>query len=347
MRLDHFLERHFMRIASFCVVFTVACTPEIAGLTDAGASTPDAGASTADAGDGRVSDAGASFTTDAGSTVLPALISTDLTVGGAVVASASSTIAAGAKLTILAGTTVIFAPNAALTVQGTLLVQGTKANWAVFDAPSGVWGGLTVRSGGSATLSHLQVHRATVAFSAEASSTWAISGFQVDSSQAAMQLASTGTVSYATIHMVGASQRSSPISISSGSPAISDMLIDNANLGVDMIIVNGGSPTFDHVEVTKCHCAYHFNGGSNIEVKNGSIHDNAYVLMNFSASNTRFSTNNFVTNSVNIGDCSQGGSFTGTGNYATSAMFDSSCASQTNASPAASAVAGVGPRAEP
>ncbi len=161
------------------------------------------------------------------------------------------------------------------------------------------------------------------------------------------QLASSGTVQYGAVHSLGSAQSASPVAISNASPVFTDVLFDAANSGIDMIVVSQGSPSFDHVEVTQCHCAFHFNSGQNISVKTAAIHDVAYVLMNITAANTHFETSNFTSNTVNIGDCTSGGSFTGSGNYATGAMFDGSCASQVNSAPASSPLTGVGPRAEP
>ncbi len=63
-----------------------------------------------------------------------------------------------------------FAANATLDVQGTLLVEGTKASWVEFDSFSGTgsdaWAGVSVGTGGQATLAHVGWHHAKTAFTA-------------------------------------------------------------------------------------------------------------------------------------------------------------------------------------
>jgi hypothetical protein len=287
----------------------------------------------------------------AGTTTLPAIISTNLSVSGDVLAPGNTSIASGATLTVAAGSVLRVAANATLTVSGALVISGTKASFVELDSETrtgaGLWSGLVIASGGSATLAHVNFHHAAVAFSAQAGSTWSITGFRVDTSNAAFSVASSGTARYGTVHGLGVVQAYSPIGISNASPSFTDVLIDNANGGIDMVVGSGGGPTFDHVEVTASHCAFHFGAGTDITVRNSNIHDNAYVLMNYGAVNTRYTGNNFLNNSVNIGACSAGGTFVGTSNYATGTMLDASCAAQQNLTPVASPIVGVGPRPEP
>src|SRR5262249_39126662 len=119
------------------------------------------------------------------------------------------------------------------------------------------------------------------------------------------------------LHARGAAQQGDPIIIDNASPTLSDTLVDQANMNVDNIQVNGtmSAATFDHMEVTACHCAFHFNGGSGNTISNSYVHGNLYGLMVESSKNNQILHNNFEMNSVvNIGVCA-GGTATVTQNY--------------------------------
>jgi hypothetical protein len=298
---------------------------------------------------GMMNDAG---TSDAGTgtTFLPALIATNLTVSGDVFAATTSTIATGATLTVQAGAVVRVAAGASLVVNGTLLINGTKTSWVELDSQTrtgaGLWAGLVVGATGVATLNHVNFHHAALALTTQAGSSATVTGFRIDTSSAALSIGAASTFRYGTVHSLGVAQAASPLSIAAASPTFTDVVFDNANAGVDMIVISGGGATFDHVEVTQCHCAFHFGAGQNITVRGSTIHDNAYALMNYGALNTRFEGSNLTVNTVNIGICT-GGTFVGVGNYAAGSMFDTTCATQMNTTPSATALTGVGPRPEP
>jgi len=210
----------------------------------------------------------------------------------------------------------------------------------------GDWGGIVVQSGGDAKLTQLAMHRATVAFQADPGSTYTIDYILVDTSSTIAELDADGTLGHGQRHGNGAKQVGDPIFITSASPKISDTLVDNSNSGTDQINVSGlgSAPQFDHMEVTGCHCAFHFNQGKNIIISNSYVHDSAYGMMILGAVNTQVTNSNFEKNTVNIGDCFGAGNVVATGNYYDTAAFDMSCSGQTNNSPSASKLANVGPR---
>lgn len=161
-------------------------------------------------------------------------------------------------------------------------------------------------------------------------------------------LSSGGQISKGAIHGLGASQSMSPVSITGASPMLSDVLLDNANGGVDMVVVNGGtsSPQFDHMDIAQSHCAFHFNAGTGIKITNSNVHGNAYALMVEASAGTVVSGSNLYANaSVNIGACS-GGSVSASGNYYSgiTAAFDGSCSTMQNTNPVSSMISTAGVR---
>jgi hypothetical protein len=83
-------------------------------------------------------------------------IKTDTTWTGSVDVTSSTTIDAGAKLTIAAGTTVKFGPSGALVVNGTVDVQGLKAQVVnlIPATAGGHFGSTAVEAGGNLTMNY-------------------------------------------------------------------------------------------------------------------------------------------------------------------------------------------------
>jgi hypothetical protein len=145
---------------------------------------------------------------------------------------------------------------------------------------------------------------------------------------------------------IGDEPGGTPFLVDAASPQVSDTLIDNANSGTDLIVVNGASssPLFDHVEVLKSHCAFHLNEGKDITIQNSNVHDSVYGMMVSAAVGTQITDSNFVNNAdVHIGVCITG-DVTVTGSYFDKAAFDTTCSSQTNTLPSTTELKDVGPR---
>jgi hypothetical protein len=283
-----------------------------------------------------------------GDTILTGQVTSNLTLSGRVRLTETATVAEGATLTLAEGTEIRASEGAALVVQGTLVAEGTEDDPVDLSATvgdPGSWTGLVVQDGGSVTLTHIAIHEATVGFKAEPGSSFAIDHILIDTSSSLLALASGGTLAHGTLRGIGNDQQGKPIVIESASPAFSDTFIGNANAGVDIVNVNGASasPAFDHVEITQSHCAFHFDEGSNITIKNSYIHDNEYGMMVIDSLETKIRDSNFESNVVNIGTCA-GGSVEASGVYFTGDAFDGMCAGQTNTSPATARVPDSGPR---
>lgn len=285
-------------------------------------------------------------------TSLSGALTASQSLSGTVILADDVTVPAGMTLTLAPGTVVKAASGKSLIVRGTLAATGTGQQKIVFqgkDATApGSWGGIAVASGGSATLGYVEIRHARQAFQALAGSTFALDHALIEQSSNALILRASGPVTKTVIHALGSSQSGPPVDIADSSPTFTDVLIDQSNAGTDHIVVAGASssPQFDHMELTGCHCAFHFNDGTNINVTNSYIHDNYYALMLYGTKNVKFSNTNMVTNrTTHLGLCS-GGTLTSMGNFfsGTNTAFDGSCTSQTNTAQATSMLQGVGYR---
>jgi parallel beta-helix repeat protein len=108
---------------------------------------------------------------------------------------------------------------------------------------------------------------------------------------------------------------------------------------MDFITVNGATSAavFDHLDITSCHCAFHFNQGNGITISNSNIHANAYGLMVEGSANNKITHNNFTANNPNIGDCGNGSSATVSDNYFQGPAFAANCPKLMSMTPAAAA----------
>jgi parallel beta-helix repeat protein len=213
-------------------------------------------------------------------------------------------------------------------------------------AGSSAWAGLVLENGGSIVATWTEIRGANLAVSAKVGSKYSFDHLVVENSQAMFVLASTGTVSHATWTGLGPSQNVKPVLIHSASPKFTDSAFDNGEKGSpDIVNVDGATSaaSFDHLEVTGTHCAFHFDFGSGCSITNSYIHDNSYALMIQSSTNTKIEHNSFEGNSVNLGDCS-GGSVVATGNYFQGPVFNKSCGSQTSTDNKPAPLTDVGPR---
>lgn len=280
-------------------------------------------------------------------TQLSGPIDAGLSLSGVVTVTGDAVIGEGVTVVLAAGTAVRVAPGKGLEVRGTLDVRGTKTEPVRFGAAgpdAGLWAGITVSSG-AATLRHVAFTDCTAAFTATAGSQYDVQGISVSDCDTALNVAGTGRIQYGRLHGRGDTHRKSPVVVA-GATTLGDLLIDNANSGVDMVVIAGGSPHLDHLEIRDSHCALHFSLGSNVQLTASSIHANAYGMMLNNALNTTVTGNNFFANGVNIGSCGMG-SVVASGNFATD-LYDGTCAAQApNQNPAAAALTTAGPRPQP
>src|SRR3954471_10965543 len=90
-------------------------------------------------------------------------ITSNTTWSGAVAMTDDTIVDAGVTLTISAGTTITATANKSLQISGTLVAEGTATGSAtptIFDAASGTWGGISVVSGGIATMTNVEIRHA-------------------------------------------------------------------------------------------------------------------------------------------------------------------------------------------
>lgn len=297
---------------------------------------------------------GASPTTTGGDTAvvnpLGPTVDKDRVMTGQIAMKQTTTIAPGATLHLAPGAKLYAAAGTALVIQGKLEVGGSGSAPVAFEseAHQGAkgWIGIQIASGGSAQIEHAEIHDATIALDAAAGSMFAVDYLLVDTSDQAAQLASDGTLAHGVLHANGKDQMNDVIVVNTASPHISDTLVDNGNDGADHIAVNGmaSSPVFDHMEVTACHCAFHFNEGKNVTIKGSVMHDTQYGLMALGSVGTTLDGNNFYANTVNVGDCNPQLAVTVKGNYFDKEAFDESCKAQANGTPASAKLTDAGPR---
>jgi hypothetical protein len=280
---------------------------------------------------------------------LAATVDKDLTLSGDVDMLKTTTVLAGVTLTLSPGTKLLAAKDAELIVNGKIVVDATAASPVVFQSkehtgPDG-WVGLHIQNGGEASLKHIEIHDAKFAFNASAGSTFGIDHILVDTSTFVAKLEASGTLNHGTLHALGAAQKGSPITVNSASPKVSNTTINNANGTTDHIIVTGASsaPVFDHMDISECHCAFHFNEGKGATISSSLVHDSFYGLMVINSIGTKVTNSNFTKNQINIGLCT-GGDVTATGSYFDDPAFDGDCTGQTNTTPVTKPITGIGPQ---
>jgi hypothetical protein len=272
----------------------------------------------------------------------------DETLCGDIELTQTRVVPAGTTLAICAGATIRASAGVSLTVEGTLVSDGTSASPVTIvgaTAGAGAWTGLIVQSGGAAIIHYTQIRDASVALVTRAGSSYAIDHLVISNSAHLANLESGGTIAHSEWHALGAAQSGVVIQITDASPEFTDTLIDNSNQSTDMVHVTGATSaaSFDHVEISDAHCALHFATGTNCSITNSYFHDLQYGLMVLASNGTSISHNNFQANVRNIGTCS-GGTATVTGNYFDDAAFDGSCSSLTSTGAASAPFTDVGPR---
>lgn len=332
--------------ALFALALPVACGTSASPSSQTGTG---AGGAVANATGG--TGVGTGGTTGAGGsaiTPIPEAGTPNETLCGDVQLTQTKTIAAGTTVAICAGATIHASKGASLTVQGTLLSQGTQASPVKLQAatagPTG-WAGLVLAKGGAAIVTFTEIHDAITAVTTQPGSSYSIDHLTIDGSSHLANLQSSGTISHSVWHGLGASQSGVVVQITNASPKLTDTLIDNSNQSTDMLHVDGttSAASFDHMDISQAHCALHFDQGTNCSVTNSNLHDTQYGLMVLSSKTSSISHNNFQSNVNNIGSC-YGGTATITDNYFQGAPFDGTCSSLTSSKNASAAFTDVGPQ---
>jgi hypothetical protein len=187
-------------------------------------------------------------------------IKSDMTWSGSVDVTSATTVDAGAKLTIAAGTTVKFGPSGALVVNGTVDVQGSKAQ-VVNLVPSTAgshFGATAVEAGGSLTMSY---------------AVQTGGGIRVDG----------GTLKLTNTRMAQAE---------------GDFLVvgdGNVDVQYSAIGLEAGQGT----DSTHCDMHFG-GGGSTIKVTHSNISTSSYGLMLYGGNNVDLTFNNWFNNPIQI-----------------------------------------------
>lgn len=185
-------------------------------------------------------------------------IAADMTWTGAMSVTGTTTVDAGVKLTIAAGTTVKFGPSGAIVVNGSLDIQGTKAQIvSLLPATDGAnFIGTTVSAGGAITMNYTVQTGGGISVNPGGKLT--VTNSQMSHSSHDFLVVQDGIVD-----------------------------VSYSSIGMDP---NGGADT--------THCDMHFGGsGSTIKVTHSNISTSVYGLMLYGGNNVDLTFNNWSNNS--------------------------------------------------
>jgi hypothetical protein len=293
-------------------------------------------------------------------------ISADTTWADGTKITASTTIAKGVTVTIANGATITVSPSVAITVDGTLTATSATAHASLTGAG---WAGLVIASGGTLKANSLDIEGATTALDVTGTAEYddgAISNstaFKVETGgtlttkNASVTTPIGSSISNGTFNASYLDYNSGGvggIAVESGTATITDSTFHGPNnQPPDMIVSTGtGSLTMLYDEIYGCHCAYHFDDITSFDLENVYIHDVSYGFMMYGSVTTGgtriVKSSNFDTMAdAAISESGTNGPITVEGCY-----MDSSSKLQltdqeiTIASPATTANANVGPRAQ-
>jgi hypothetical protein len=203
-------------------------------------------------------------------------------------------------------------------VQGTLVVEGSASAATSFmgDGQPESWQGIVVASGGSLTLTHVQIGNAQYGLHALPGSSFAVDHALFDTSFKGAVLQANGTIAHAVFKAellfpavtdeVAIDDPNGYLTIIDASPTITNSRFDGSGGLNDMVRIGGmASPTFDHCFVNNSHCGFHTNGGSNTSARiTNTIFENlSYGVMAYSTKPI-IESSVFRRNSNDVGMCS-------------------------------------------
>lgn len=225
-------------------------------------------------------------------------ITSDMVVNGVVRLTDQAEVTAGVTLTVEAGTTFLAAEGTALTVNGSLLVQGTMADPVTMDTDDTEWGGFVVVNG-DADINYVDATNAYAFLVCEAgASACNISDSHIHGVRYVGQFRGPASIDSSVLEEMG----NGGINVLAGS----DVTVTNSYLRTasgDIIVMGGGNLTIDQSHIGGAqteHCGFHINnGGTNgITLTNSVIKDNVYGFMLTSAASPVINGNNFINNST-------------------------------------------------
>ncbi|WP_198402813.1 right-handed parallel beta-helix repeat-containing protein [Methylomonas koyamae] len=142
------------------------------------------------------------------------------------------TVASGATLTVAAGTELAFAPSAALTVNGSLSVQGLAEQNVEFrrDDPAQAWGGIVLNAGSSSNVRQAQVRGAATCITVNGGTQDIANSVISECTGNGVYLSSATNVILANSHIV---QNATGVYVDSGSPKIeNNLIVENSGYGI-------------------------------------------------------------------------------------------------------------------
>lgn len=249
-------------------------------------------------------------------------ISADATWSGVIRLLSPSTIQAGVTVDIDPGATFYGDANTALTVNGTLNVNGTTGAPVLFRSSSSTdWNGIVVNQG-TLNADHVDVSNVYAFISCETGAQGCnLSNSYVHGIRYIGQYRSTGTITSSVLEQMA----NGGVSVQAGG----DVTITNTYLRTssnDMIVMNGGSVTVDYSYIGGAqyeHCGFHLSsgGGNGLTLTNSIVADNVFGFMLGGTTNAVIDGNNFINNSTtHLGDWGNNVNVSVTNNYFETAL---------------------------
>lgn len=251
-------------------------------------------------------DSGTSVAPDGGSGTPPVTTNGDETWASGKTITGSVNIAAGSTVTIAPGAIVNVASGATITVAGTL--KATSAATHAKLTGTG-WGGVVVASGGTLALDGVDLENASSALAISKGNTAATyNNGTITAASTPFNVSVGGKLSVGHVMVtatkgmstVGGSFTASYLSYDSGgnegfslADASAIFTVDDSkffgtgNTSGDMISSSqAASIHFGHSEISKVHCAFHFNNVTSFDISYATIHDNSYGFMLYGSGST-------------------------------------------------------------
>lgn len=251
-------------------------------------------------------------------------------------------------MTIAPGATISVASGATITVLGTLKATTSTSHASLSGAAAATWAGIVVGVGGTLNADSLDIKNATNPIDVKGTATYAHG--TITAPTVPIDVEKGGSLTFDTVTITGSagfskingtftashldydSNGNEGVTIADPTAVVK---IDNSTFhgtspnGGDMIVSNAAaSITLTYTEITKCHCAFHFNGVTSFDLENLNLHGDSYGFMMY-GSDPKAGTRTFKNSNVEtMATC--GISETGTnGAIAVSGVyFDSSSALQ-------------------
>ena len=282
-------------------------------------------------------------------------------------------IAPGVTVTIDPGAAITVADGATITVGGALKGKSTAAAHAKLSGAA--WTGIVVEQGGTLGLDGVDLVNAVTALDVKGGNTAAtFSNGVITAPTAPFSIAIGGKLAIDHSSVTGTKGMSSVGGAftasyldydSNGNEGIAAidasavLTIDDSkfhgtsNNGGDMIVANNAASVhISHSEISKCHCAFHFNAITSFDVSFMNVHDDSYGFMMYGSSTAGKRTvadSNFTTLAgAGIDEAGTNGAIAVTNCYFNAVAGGNNVklvdAQITVTSPAKAAVPGAGPR---